>query len=290
MASDDGQLRALENIRAEQLLEVVLVSRALQFCGDIGFAGVGHFHGVEHRAGRLCLQRIGAAVPEETALRHHGRRSGRDTRVLLRLGGAGGLRGEGSEIGRRFGFAGIGANAEVRLQIQVHQGRRRTIAFQRHVRSAQLHGEFVRRPIGMVRAVAGRARLFAGGGQRLVEENLLAELRDRAQRRDWRTREYDGIRIGARQVFHDGAHAGRYLRGEGDGPCAESDGAENHGGDASEQDVFRAREAWLLAGGGRYRRYDGVRHVNQRSRGSIEKTPPANCSAATRQEHYRPRQ
>jgi len=113
--------------------------------------------------------------------------------------------------------------------------------------------------------------LFSGSGQRLVEENLLAELRDRAQRRDRWTGQYNRIRIGTRQVFHDGAHAGRCLRREGDRPCAECDSAENHGGNASEQDVSRARETWLLASGRRYRGYDGVRHVNQEAEAALKK-------------------
>src|SRR5471032_1893389 len=123
----------------------------------------------------------------------------------------------------------------------------------------------------MVRAVAGRARLFPGSGQRFVEENLLAELRDRAQRRDRRTREYNRIRIGTRQVFHDSAHGGRHLRREDYCPCTECNGAKNHCGEASEQDVFRARKAWLLAGVRRYRGYDGVRHVNQEAEAALKK-------------------
>ena len=153
-----------------------------------------------YRRGRPRTNRLAAPLPAQRARR---------PRSFAPCGSCG-LRGECGEIGRRLGFAGIGSDAEVRLEIQVHQRRRRTVAFQIHVRSAQLNGKLVRRPIGMVRAVARRTRLLPGRGQRRVEENLLAELRNRAQRRDRRTREYNGIRIRTRQVFHDSAHAGRY--------------------------------------------------------------------------------
>ncbi len=104
----DQQARIGDNGGPEDLLEPVEVLRLQQLARHIFRRPVGHFDGISQRANCLVLQSIGAAVPEEHALRHHRRSGGGGENGLLRALYAGCLRSELREIHRDVRVALIG--------------------------------------------------------------------------------------------------------------------------------------------------------------------------------------
>ncbi|ABA52723.1 hypothetical protein BURPS1710b_A2343 [Burkholderia pseudomallei 1710b] len=247
----------VEDARAEQLPEPRRVARVRELARDVAGARVRHLDRIHQRAERLLLQRIRAAVPEHPALRHELRR-GRRAGALPRAHGA--RRGCGLGCGllrdaRRVVVLGrVRADAEVRLPVQIHQRRRRPIAGLRQRGAAQLHVQIVRRAVRMIGAVARRTRLPARRGQRGIEEQRAAELRDRAQRLGARAAQRDRLRIRAREVFDDRADRVRHVLGKRQRERGEAERAERGG---RRRVAHRARVAAAAAardGGKRGRR------------------------------------
>ncbi|MDR9136050.1 hypothetical protein FEP38_04334 [Burkholderia multivorans] len=216
------ELRTVEHARAEQVQELRPVRRLRQLVRDLVDARIRHLDGVQQRTECLLLQRVRAAVPEHSALRYE-LRCGRGAGHLLRLHDAG-RRGRLLRDARCVVvFAGIGADAEVRLSIQVHQRRRRPITVLRHREAARLHVERVRRPVGVIGVVARRTRLLAGRRQRRIEEQRAAELRHRGQRLHGRPLQHGRMRIRAGPVRDDVADRGRRMCGKRDREGAVAD-------------------------------------------------------------------
>ena len=64
-------MRIVEHRRAEQLQHAVGVRSIAQFFSDYPDIATVHFARIEQGRHRLILQCVGAAVPEQAALRHH---------------------------------------------------------------------------------------------------------------------------------------------------------------------------------------------------------------------------
>ncbi len=151
----EGRRRVIEHIVAERLFEERDVTGILHNLDHRGLAGIGHLERRQQRDRHLLRQRVGAAVPGESA-------AGRVRAHVVRI----------QRIVR------IGGN-----EILVGQCRHGAKAGGRQIRSAELHRLGVRGSIVIVRVVAARTRHLPGSRQVGIEEQLLAHLRRQAERR-----------------------------------------------------------------------------------------------------------
>ena len=163
-------------------------------------AGIGHLERRQQRAGRLLLQRVGAAIGEKPTLRH-GVRGGGSRQLRFRLAGQRG--------GNRAGL--LAFHLEQAFRPDLEDGRRVHVAQRRHgadageveVRAAELHRERVVWRISRLGVVAAGTGLLARSGERWIEEELLAQLRHGAERH----RRIAGVGTRARRVV--GEHRNR---------------------------------------------------------------------------------
>ncbi len=119
----NGEARIVEHARPEQLHETRGVGRVPQLRRHSLDGAAVHFQWVQEREYRLVLQRIGAAVPEQAALRHDvGRSLCRVLRGLLCPGRGLPSRGKLHEADALILLV-IGTDAEIGLPLEVHQRR-----------------------------------------------------------------------------------------------------------------------------------------------------------------------
>ncbi len=132
-ARGEGPVRMPENVRAEQCLELRRIGCPGEFARDVGRTGIGHFIGGQQRQLRLLLETRGAPVP------HHSADGAGITIQELELLFEGGYL---AQIAQRGDGAGAG---EV------------------HARPAEGDGPSRRGAVGVLRIMAGRTGLLAGG-------------------------------------------------------------------------------------------------------------------------------
>ncbi len=99
------------------------------------------------------------------------------------------------------------------LAVQVRERRRRAVAGVAQMGAAELDGLCIGGPIGMIRAMAGGARLPAGGGQGCVVEDLLAEQRERAERGFAGSQQMNRVNVGAGEVRDEQSDTFRHALG-----------------------------------------------------------------------------
>ena len=164
------ELCVLENSLAEQGRKLLRIWRMTQFLGDDLEAAAVHLARVEQRTFRLDLKGVGAAVPEQAALRNDigALRGLRRDLVRARRSLAGlGLLHQVDVLVRRI----IGADAEFGLAFQICQRGNSAHARRRQRGAAEHHGRIVRRTIGMIRTVTRRASHLARRRQ-VVSKNM----------------------------------------------------------------------------------------------------------------------
>ncbi|OIQ81592.1 hypothetical protein GALL_366320 [mine drainage metagenome] len=185
-----------ENPRPEQLHELRRQRTVAQDARDaLRRSGV-HFGRIEQRPRRLRLQAVGAAVPEQSALRHPvGRRRGR---VRRQLGRARVRRDRATQLRRQRGFAFlvVGTDRERPLPVQIGQRRRRPQPRRAQLSAAGHHRRTAwRRVVAIGRVVARHARQAPRRRQRAVVEQLAAQPGHRRQRLRGRQPQRDRRRI-----------------------------------------------------------------------------------------------
>jgi hypothetical protein len=154
----DQQLRTSEDAGTEKADETLGIGRVAQLVRHPFGAATVHLARVEQRKDRLILQRIGAAVPEQAALRHDiRRRRGGLGHGLLRACGFKPARSHLRQVHDVIVVAVVGTNAEIRLALEIGQRRNSARALPRHGGAAEHDRPIVRRTVSVVRAVTGRA-------------------------------------------------------------------------------------------------------------------------------------
>ena len=157
--------RLLEDVRSEQLLQVVGIGRALETLHQLLDVMIVHLVRIEQGTERLGLEGVGAAVAVEAALRDIRFRGGACRGVGRGLGDGCDLdaacrhRGRGGRAGVErdrvvVGHFRIGADRKIRRMFEIAQRWDRTETPVFHVGAPELDGEVVRRGVGRVGIVA----------------------------------------------------------------------------------------------------------------------------------------
>jgi len=202
------QLRVSENSLAEQAYKLIGVRRVAQLLGDDFGAAAIHLSRIEQRTCRLHLKGVGAAVPEQAALRHHVRGALRS----LRRGFLHARRGlpKRSLVRQIYvlGFPVIRPDAEVRLPVQVSQRGDGTRARQCQRGAAEHDRPVIRWAIGVVRTVTRRAGHLARRRQARIKKYLPAEFCHGGKRRDGTADQMNRIWVFAGQTLRFGREDG----------------------------------------------------------------------------------